>query len=91
MTDAAESIREFIFTSLNEMNYGTEDLDDDSELGPRGADLSSLALAELALRAEDEYSVKFTEEDAEEIAGMTIGELVGFVSKRVAETRATAQ
>src|SRR5260370_8578531 len=39
MTDATDSIRQFIFTSLEEMNYDTDDIDNDSELGPQRADL----------------------------------------------------
>ena len=69
MTATTDSIRQFIFGSLREMNYETDDIDNDTQLGPRGADLASLALVELALRVEDEFGVKFSEEEAEELAG----------------------
>ena len=78
-----DSIREFIFTSLQEMNYDTDGIDDDTQLGPRGADLASLALAELAVRVEDEFGVKFNEEDAEELAGKTVGEFCAIVASRM--------
>jgi acyl carrier protein len=68
------SIKQFILASLQEMNYDVTDIDDDSQLGPAGADVSSLALAELAVRVEDEYGVKFSEDEAEELAGKTVGE-----------------
>jgi acyl carrier protein len=68
------SIKQFILTSLQAMNYDVTDIDDDSQLGPAGADVSSLALVELAVRVEDEYDVKFSEDEAEELAGKTVGE-----------------
>src|SRR5215469_11558893 len=83
MADMIDSIRRFIFSSLRDMNYETDGIDDDSQLGPRGADLASLALAELALRVEDEFGVKFTEEEAEELAGKTVGEFCAIVAERI--------
>jgi acyl carrier protein len=78
-----ETIRQFIFSSLQQMNYDTEGIDDDSQLGPRGADVASLALAELAMRVEDEFGVKFSEEEAEELAGKTVGEFCAIVAERM--------
>lgn len=78
-----ETIRQFIFSSLQAMNYDTEGIDDDTQLGPRGADVASLALAELAVRVEDEFGVKFSEEEAEELAGKTVGEFCGIVAERM--------
>ena len=43
-------------------------------LGPAGADLESLALAELAVRVEDRFGVKFDDDESEMLAGMTVGE-----------------
>jgi acyl carrier protein len=68
------SVKQFILASLQEMNYDVTDIDDDSQLGPAGADVSSLALVELAVRVEDAYGVKFSEDEAEELAGKTVGE-----------------
>jgi acyl carrier protein len=78
-----DSIRQFIFSSLQEMNYDTDDIDDDTQLGPRGADLASLSLAELAVRVEDEFGVRFSEEEAEELAGKTVGEFCVIVAERI--------
>ena len=82
-----ETIRQFIFTSLQDMNYDTEDIDDDTQLGPRGADLASLSLAELAVRVEDEFGVKFSDEEAEDLAGKTVGEFCAIVVDRLPVTK----
>jgi acyl carrier protein len=79
-----EVIRQFIFSSLAEMNYDTEGIGSDTELGPRGADLESLALVELALRVEDEFGVKFDEEAAEELTTKTVGEFCAIVAEHLA-------
>lgn len=87
-----DSIRQFIFSSLAEMNYDTDGIDDDTQLGPRGADLASLSLAELAVRVEDEFGVTFSEEEAEELAGKTVGEFCVIVAGRMpAPTAEVAQ
>jgi acyl carrier protein len=65
------------------MNYDTDGIDDDTQLGPRGADLASLSLAELAVRVEDEFGVAFSEEEAEELAGKTVGEFCVIVAERI--------
>jgi acyl carrier protein len=82
------SIKQFILTSLEEMNYDVSDIDDDSQLGPAGADVSSLALVELAVRVEDKYGVKFSEDEAEELAGKTVGEFCLIVADMAAATAA---
>ena len=91
MAATTDSIRQFIFTSLEEMNYETDGIDNDSELGPRGADLASLALVELALRVEEEFGVKFSEEEAEELAGKTVGEFCAIVAERLPAAGTTAE
>ena len=50
-----DEIRQFVLDSLTDMNYSIDDIDDDTVLGPAGADLESLALAELAVRVEDQF------------------------------------
>jgi acyl carrier protein len=87
----ADSIQQFILGSLRDMNYDTDDIDQDTQLGPRGADVSSLALAELAIRVEDEYNVKFEEDEAEELAGKTVGEFCAVVAQRIALAGAAAE
>ena len=81
-------VRAFTIQSLKEMNYDVSDVADDSVLGPAGLDLESLAVAELAVRVEDEYGVKFTDEEQESAGMWTLGEFVGTVTGRLAEARA---
>jgi acyl carrier protein len=78
-----DEVRQFVLDSLTEMNYSIDDVDDDTVLGPAGADLESLALAELAVRAEDRFGVKFDDEDGEMLAGMTVGEFCQAVVLRI--------
>jgi len=77
-----DDIRQFLLQSLKEMNYSTDGIEDDTVLGPAGADLQSLALAELAVRVEDQYGVRFDDEEAEMLAGMTVGEFADLVASR---------
>lgn len=80
MTD---EIRQFVLDSLVDMNYDIADIDDDTVLGPAGADLESLALAELAVRAEDQYGITFNADESETLAGMTVGEFCHTVATRL--------
>jgi acyl carrier protein len=86
MTD---EIRQFLLESLTEMKYDTDDLDDDTVLGPAGVDLESLALAELAMRVEDRFGVRFDEDEAEAFAAMTVGEFCVAVGHRAQAASAT--
>jgi acyl carrier protein len=81
-------IRDFVIESLTDMNYEVGNLEDDMQLGPAGVDLESLALAELTVRIEDRFGVKFSEDEAEQLAGMTVGEFCTTVADRM--TPATA-
>ncbi|GAA2365617.1 acyl carrier protein [Dactylosporangium salmoneum] len=80
--ETAGEIRQFLLDSLTEMNYSTDDIDDDTALGPAGADLESLSLAELAVRVEDRFGVRFDDDEAEKLAGMTVGEFITAVAER---------
>jgi acyl carrier protein len=82
-------IRQFLFDSLTVMKYSTADMDDDTVLGPAGADLESLALAELSLRVEDHFGVRFNEDEAERFAAMTVGEFCAEVARRAQTATAT--
>jgi acyl carrier protein len=84
-----DDIRQFLLQSLKEMNYSTDGIDDDTVLGPAGADLQSLALAELAVRVEDEYGVRFDDDEAEMLAGMTVGEFSELVAGRAQASSAS--
>jgi acyl carrier protein len=79
-----DQIGEFVIDSLRQMNYDVDGVDDDTMLGPAGVDLESLALAELAVRMEDRYGVTFEEEDLEEVAAMSVGELTTYLTASVA-------
>jgi len=87
----AAEVREFVLETLREMNYDTEGVDDDSTLGPAGVDLESLAMAELAVRVEDRFGVRFAEEESEELALMTVGEFTRTVTDRVASVAGAGQ
>jgi acyl carrier protein len=76
-------IRQFVIDSLSEMNYDVEGISDDTMLGPAGADLESLALAELTVRGEDRYGGRVSEDEAEELAGMSVGEFCAAVAERL--------
>lgn len=74
----------FVVQQLADMNYDVDDLDDDTTLGPSGIDLESLALADLAVRVEDRYGLKFADDESEKLALMTVGEFTTMVAQRVA-------
>lgn len=84
-------IREFVVASLKEMNYDVEGIDDDTTLGPAGVDLESLALADLAVRVEDQFGVKFADDESEQLALMTVGEFTATVADRVAQLNGAGQ
>ena len=77
--------------TLQEMNYDIEGVDDDSTLGPAGVDLESLAMAELAVRVEDRFGVRFAEEESEELALMTVGEFTRTVAERASNVAGAGQ
>ena len=84
-------IRDFVIASLKEMNYDVEDVGDDTTLGPSGVDLESLALADLAVRVEDQFGVKFGDDESEQLALMTVGEFIATVAERVAQLDGAGQ
>lgn len=78
-----DEIRQFVLNSLTDMNYSIDGVDDDTKLGPAGADVESVALAELAFRVEDQFGVKFDDDESEMLAGMTVGEFCRDVQRRI--------
>ena len=78
-----DEIRQFVLDSLTDMNYSIDDVDDDTVLGPAGADLESLALAERAVRVEDQFGMKFNDDEGELLVGMTVGEFCRTVLPRI--------
>ena len=79
-----DQVRTFVVEQLADMNYDVDELDDDTTLGPSGVDLESLALADLAVRVEDRYGLKFADDESEKMALMTVGEFTTMVADRVA-------
>jgi acyl carrier protein len=78
-----DEIRQFVLDSLTDMNYGIDGVDDDTVLGPAGVDVESVALVELAVRAEDRFGVKFDDDESEMLTGMTVGEFCLAVVSRI--------
>ena len=48
-------------------------------------DLESLALADLSVRVEDRFGVRFSDDESEQLALMTVGEFTAEVAGRVAQ------
>ncbi|KDN82333.1 acyl carrier protein [Kitasatospora cheerisanensis] len=84
-----ERIREFVVAALAGMNYDVDGITGDTDLGPAGLDLESLALAELSVQVEDEFGVKFEVEEMETTALMTVDQFTADVARRIAATAAT--
>jgi acyl carrier protein len=82
----SEDVVAFAISSLREMNFDMDGAGADSLLGPAGIDLDSLAVAELALRIEDQYGVKFGEDEMERLSIMTLGEFASAVDERTKPT-----
>ena len=78
-----EEVRAFVLSSLKDMNYDIEGVDDATTLGPAGLDLESLALADLLMRVEDRYHIRFAEDESEELALMNVGEFTTAVAARI--------
>lgn len=77
-----DNVRNFVIEALKEMNYDVSDVDDATPMGPAGVDLESLAIAELGVRIEDQYGVRFDDDEVEKVASMTIGEFLDLVVER---------
>lgn len=78
----SDEVIAFTINALRQMNFDVDDADAGTVFGPAGIDLDSMAVAELALRTEDAYKVKFSEEDLEGLAVMTIGEFATEITAR---------
>lgn len=85
-----EQIRTFILTSLAAMNYDVSHVTSETDLGPAGLDLESLALADLAVQVEEEFGIRFELDDMESTALMTIDEFSAEVADRIAKSSAGA-
>jgi acyl carrier protein len=79
-----DEIKAFAFEALGEMNYDTADFDGETQLGPAGVDLESLALAELGVRVEERFGIRFSDDELDELAALTIDEFCAAVATRLA-------
>ena len=85
-----EEIKTFAFEALKEMNYDISSFDGETLLGPAGADLESLALAELGVRLEERFGIRFSDDELDEIAALTIDEFCATVAERLSAEAASA-
>lgn len=83
-----EDMRALVVRTIEEMSFPTDDLGDDTVLGPEGLGLDSLAFAEVIVQVEEEHDVRFPQEEAP-VASVDIT-LADFVSTLV-EAVAKAQ
>jgi acyl carrier protein len=79
----SQEVIAFTIDALRQMNFDVEGAGAQTVLGPAGIDLDSLAVAELALRIEDGFGVKFAEEDVDGLATLTLGEFAADVAGRL--------
>lgn len=78
----SDEVIAFTISALSDMNFDVEDAGPGTVFGPAGIDLDSMAVAELALRTEDAYGVKFSEEELEGLAVKSIGEFAADITAR---------
>lgn len=86
-----DEVRAFLLSSLREMNYPVDAVDDATTLGPAGLNLESLALADLLMRVEERYRIGFAEEETKEFALMNVGELTTAVLERITRSAGSRQ
>ncbi|MFE9425640.1 acyl carrier protein [Kitasatospora sp. NPDC006697] len=80
-----ERIHEFILAALTEMSYDVSEVTGETDLGPAGLDLESLALADLSAQVEDEFGVRYGLDEAETTAQMTLDQFIADVARRIAD------
>ncbi|MFF7988942.1 phosphopantetheine-binding protein [Kitasatospora xanthocidica] len=85
-----DRIRAFVLAALTEMQYDVTEVTGDTDLGPAGLDLESLALADLSVQVEDEYGIKFDLDEMETTALMTLDEFTADVARRIDALATTA-
>ncbi|MEU8510451.1 acyl carrier protein [Kitasatospora sp. NPDC048722] len=78
-----DRIRDFVLSALAQMQYDVSEVTGDTDLGPAGLDLESLALADLSVQVEDEFGVKFDLDEMETTAMMTLDEFTADVVRRL--------
>jgi acyl carrier protein len=84
MSAEVETVETFVIEALKNMNYDVTEVTGDTPLGPAGLDLESLSVAEIAIQVEDEYGVKFEEDEMETVALLTVAGLAKEITDRTA-------
>lgn len=75
-----DDMRDFVVKALDEMSFPVEGITDDTNIGPEGVGMDSLAFAEVIVQVEEAYGVRF---DPEEASGSTDISLGGFAKRLV--------
>ncbi|MEU5365705.1 acyl carrier protein [Streptomyces sp. NPDC005925] len=83
-------VRAFVVNTLEAMNLDTSDVTDSTPIGDGGMELESLTTAELVMQVEEEYGVKFSDDDVEGMQTMTVGDFVAEVERRLTQVAAEA-
>ena len=83
-------VREFVVNTLEAMHIDTSDVTDATPMGDDGMEMESLTTAELVMHVEEEYGIKFSDDDVEGMQTMTIGGFVAEVEGRMAHATAEA-
>jgi acyl carrier protein len=78
----AEEVLAFAIKSLEEMNFDTAGVGTETMIGPTGVDLESLGFAELIARLEERFGASFPDDEVEQLAIMTLGEIADTVAQR---------
>lgn len=74
-------LREFVVSTLRDMNFEVDSVTDDTPLGDGGLELESLSTAELVLQLE-KFGVEFSDEEMEKLTDMTLGEFTAEAKRR---------
>lgn len=88
MAVSSDEVRDFVMQALTIMEVDLADVHEDGTLGPAGADLDSLVLAELVVRVEEQYDVKFTSDEMELMGALTVREFCDLTVEREHVARA---
>lgn len=74
-------LREFVVSTLRDMNFEVDSVTDETPLGDGGLELESLSTAELVLQLE-KFGVEFSDEEMEKLTDMTLGEFTAEARRR---------
>ena len=81
-----DTVRRQVVSDLQAMNYDMSEVTGSTPLGPDGLSLDSLAVAELTVRIEDAFGVRFADGEIPDLVDATLDQLVATVAVRVDAT-----